>query len=51
MKKDPTKAMWFAIRGMLPKNKLRAPRMKRVKIIKGTTTKYDNFKPINLYND
>jgi len=36
---------------MLPKNKLRDRRMKRFKIIVGTTTKYDHFKPTNLYND
>lgn len=49
--KKPEKILWFAIRGMLPKNKLRASRMKRAKIHVGTTTKYDNFKPINLYNE
>jgi len=49
IKKDPTKALWFAVRGMLPKNKLRDPRMKRLKLIVETTTKYDNFKPVKLY--
>ncbi len=49
VQKDPTKALWFAVRGMLPKNKLRDSRMKRLKLIVETTTKYDNFKPINLY--
>ena len=49
LKKNPGKALWYAVRGMLPKNKLRDPRIKRMKLIKGTTTKYDNFKPINLY--
>ncbi|HRX64260.1 MAG TPA: 50S ribosomal protein L13 [Candidatus Absconditabacterales bacterium] len=49
LKKDPTKALWFAVRGMLPKNKLRDSRMKRLKLVVGTTTKYDNFKPVNLY--
>jgi ribosomal protein L13 len=50
IKKDPTKALWFAVRGMLPKNKLRDPRMKRLKLVVETTTrKYDNFKPVNLY--
>jgi len=48
MKKKPTDVLWFAIRGMLPKNKLRDSRMKRVKIVVGTTTQYDNFKPISL---
>ncbi len=47
--KNPSKALWYAVRGMLPKNKLRDCRMKRLKLVKGTTTKYDNFKPVNLY--
>lgn len=47
--KKPEQALWFAVRGMLPKNKLRAPRMKRLKLHVGTTDKYDNFKMINLY--
>ena len=49
IQKDPTKALWFAVRGMLPKNKLRESRMKRLKLEESTTTKYDNFKPVNLY--
>ena len=49
IKKDPTKALWFAVRWMLPKNKLRDSRMKRLKLEESTTTKYDNFKPVNLY--
>lgn len=49
IKKDPAKALWFAVRWMLPKNKLRDPRMKRLKLIVDTTTKYDNFKPVKLY--
>ena len=49
IQKDPTKALWFAVRGMLPKNKLRDSRMKRLKLEVATTTKYDNFKPVNLY--
>ena len=48
-KKDSLRLIEHAVRGMLPKNKLRDPRIKRLKLIKGTTTKYDNFKPINLY--
>jgi large subunit ribosomal protein L13 len=47
--KDPTKALWFAVRWMLPKNKLRDSRMKRLKLEESTTTRYDNFKPVNLY--
>jgi len=49
IKKDPTKALWFAVRWMLPKNKLRDSRMKRLKLEESTTTKYNNFKPVNLY--
>lgn len=48
LKKNPSKALWYAVRGMLPKNKLRDARMKRLKMVVGTTTKYDHFKLINL---
>ncbi len=48
MKKNPEKVLWLAVRGMLPKNKLRNIRMKRLKLHKEPTNKYDNFKPINL---
>lgn len=47
--KNPSKALWFAVRWMLAKNKLRDSRMKRLKMVVWTTTKYDNFKPLNLY--
>ena len=46
--KNPAKVLWYAVRWMLAKNKLRDPRMKRLKLIVWTTTKYDNFKPLNL---
>jgi hypothetical protein len=36
------------LRGMLAKNKLRDKRIKRVKFVVWTTTKYDHFKPITL---
>lgn len=49
LQKKPEKALWFAVRGMLPKNKLRDRRMKRLKLVVGTTEKYNNFKMINLY--
>ena len=49
--KDPTKVLWLAVRGMLPKNKLRAKRMKRLKLFVGESTKYDNLNPIQLLND
>ena len=49
LEKDPTKALIHAVRGMLSRNKLRDKRIKRLKVVKGTTTRYDNFKPVNLY--
>jgi len=49
LEKDPTKALKLAVRGMLPKNKLRDQRMKRLKLVVWTSTRYDNFKPVNLY--
>ncbi|MFA7285182.1 MAG: 50S ribosomal protein L13 [Candidatus Absconditabacterales bacterium] len=41
--KDPCKVLWFAVRGMLPKNKLRDQRMKMLKMFLGETTKYANL--------
>lgn len=49
LKKNPSKALRYAVRWMLPKNKLRDSRMKRLKMEKTTTTKYDNFTPLPLY--
>jgi len=49
LEKDPTKVLRLAVRGMLPKNKLRDSRIKRLKLVVWTTTRYDNFKPISLY--
>jgi ribosomal protein L13 len=49
MKKNPLRILTEAVRGMLAKNKLRDKRMKRLKLVVGTTTQYDNFKPLNLY--
>lgn len=49
LQKNPTQALTLAVRGMLSKNKLRDKRMKRLKIIAWTSTRYDNFKPVNLY--
>lgn len=49
LKKNPSKALRFAVRGMLPKNKLRDLRMKRLKMETTTTTKYDHFSPLPLY--
>jgi len=50
LKKNPEKVMRYAVRWMLPKNKLRAVRMKRLKLTAGTTTQYDHFKLINLFD-
>lgn len=41
--KDPTKILWFAVRGMLPKNKLRDQRMKMLKMFTGEMTKYHDL--------
>ncbi len=49
LKKKPERILKEAVRWMLSKNKLRDKRMKRLKLIVGTTNQYDNFKPINLY--
>lgn len=48
MKKNPERLLTFVVRGMLSKNKLRDKRIKRMKLERGTTTKYDHFKPITL---
>lgn len=49
LKKNPERILKEAVRGMLSKNKLRDPRIKRLKLVVGTTEQYDNFKPVNLY--
>ncbi len=43
--KNPEKTLWFAINWMLPKNKLRKQRMKRLKLFPTTSNKYDNLSP------
>lgn len=48
MKKNPAKLLTAVVRGMLSKNKLRDKRIKRLKLVVWTTTKYDHFKPITL---
>jgi large subunit ribosomal protein L13 len=48
MQKKPTDPLWFAVRGMLPKNKLRDPRMKRMKMFTSKSTKYDFLHPIEI---
>ncbi len=49
MKKNPEKLLTAVVRGMISKNKLRDKRIKRMKLVVWTTTKYDHFKPVNLY--
>lgn len=51
LKKDPEKVLWFAVRGMLPKNKLRDMRMKRMKTFVQTSVKYDYLHPEVMLND
>lgn len=48
MKNNPTKLLTFVVRGMLSKNKLRDKRIKRLKLVVGTTTAFDHFKPITV---
>lgn len=45
MAKDPTKAIYQAVRGMLPVNKLRAERLKRLKIYAGPEHEHAAQKP------
>lgn len=45
MAKDPTKAMFMAVRGMLPVNKLRDERLKRLKIYAGADHQHEAQKP------
>ena len=40
LKKHPRRVLEFAVRGMLPKNKLRKKRLKRLKLIVGDTHNY-----------
>lgn len=45
MAKDPRKIIEWAVKNMLPKNKLRARRMRRLKVFVGSEHKYkDKFK-------
>jgi large subunit ribosomal protein L13 len=45
MEKDPTHALFHAIRGMLPVNKLRDDRLARLKIYEGADHKHEAQKP------
>jgi large subunit ribosomal protein L13 len=49
MAKDPTRIIWHAVGGMLPKNKLRDKRLARLKIFAGEEHQYkDKFKIQNF---
>ncbi len=48
MKKDPSKVLRYAVKGMLAKNKLRAKRLMRLKSFIGTSTKFDYMKPTTI---
>ncbi len=48
MAKDPTKALHHAIRGMLPVNKLRDERLKRLKIYAGPEHNHEAQKPVAI---
>lgn len=45
MQKDPTVPIFKAVRGMLPVNKLRAERLKRLKIYAGESHEHEAQKP------
>ena len=51
MKKDPSKVLWYAVKGMLPKNKLRAKRLIRLKSFVGMSTKFDYMNPATIESD
>ena len=42
MKKDPRKVIEHAVKGMLPKNKLQTPRLRRLKVYAGTEHPHGN---------
>jgi len=46
--KRPKEIIKLAVKGMLPKNRLRSPRMKRLRLVVGDTNKYkDKFVNVN----
>lgn len=46
--KNPAKAIEAAVEGMLPKNKLQAERMKRLKVYAGETHNHEAQKPVKM---
>lgn len=51
MEKNPEKVMWLAVRGMIPKNKLRKRRMKRLKLFAGASHPYSHLELKPLLNE
>jgi len=49
--KRPERLVEQAVRGMLPLNKLRAPRMKRLRVFAGATHEHEAHKPVALKVD
>lgn len=48
MEKDPTHALTHAVRGMLPVNRLRDERLKRLKVYEGAEHKHAAQQPITI---
>lgn len=48
MQKNPQQVVELAVKGMLPKNKHRAVRLKRLKLFKGDTHRYTHLSPESL---
>ncbi len=48
MKKHPERILMEAVKGMLPNNKLRAPRLKKLKVVVGSEHQYAAQKPEKL---
>lgn len=48
LKKDPTFALIHAVRGMLPVNKLRDERLKRLKVYAGAEHQHEAQKPVTI---
>ena len=45
LEKNPEKVIMLAVKGMLPKNKLRKERLKRLKLFKGEMKGYEHLSP------
>lgn len=48
LNRHPERVLWYAVRGMLPKNKLRARRMKRLKLFTEPNNKFNYCKPLKV---